>query len=473
MSDAFERTVDLVASHRKDVLSRALCRGGSIAGLFAEDSSAASASLRKDRARPIIHRQTKRRAGAGIHVFDGANSAYACTDELSRERLHFSAEEAAEAFRSSGRSRCVERRAFPLPEASLEVSADPPPDTLDDASDAEVSALLHRAADAALSLLPNLDALNVDLQGRSTRFVAASSDGRFVRSARSTLSLRVHLRDRDGLEVHAVGGGAGGLGLFLTERSEDVAREAAERLDALRGVDAGASISGEHAVVIAGGWGGVWLHEVVGHALESDVGAFGPERLGEHVSHSGLTVIDDSNLASGRGGAPVDDEGSTGQRTVLIENGVLRGLLTDRASALRLGIPETGNGRRQDYRHPPLPRMSNLTLAGGDAAPEDLLREAKLYVKMIGRGRVVPSEDAFSFDVIEGYVIEGGRIGPPVTGLRLHGRLSDMLRRLVGIANDFRLDPGRGTCEKNGQVVPVSVGMPTILVDRMTIAPQE
>jgi TldD protein len=238
-------------------------------------------------------------------------------------------------------------------------------------------------------------------------------------------------------------------------------------------------IGSEMPVVLAGGWGGVWLHEVVGHLLEADVaadcsapGALGAERIGLRVANDSINVFDDATLDAARGTARVDDEGTPTRRNTLIEEGILTSLLTDRATACRLGLPETGNGRRQDYRHEPLPRMSNLLLEAGDADPESLVNEARtgIFVKMIGNGAVVPEEDSFSFEILEGYAIESGRIGRPVRG-RLSGRPSEMLTRIRGIANDFQYDAGRGICSKNGQVVPVSVGMPTVLIDMMTVNP--
>ncbi len=468
MNDAFERTVDLVAAHGKEVLTRLLRHGGTIGDLFVEERVARSVSHRIRQGRPVDHCTTMCDTGAGVRAFDADGSAFACTDDVAAEGLFAAAEEAAAGFHSSANP-------GPVTPGDLEVCADLPADTLDRVSEAEAQALLRRGADAALSLMPEIDTVTVQLEGRSSRYVVFSSDGRFVRSARSTISLRVHLRGCAGREVHAVGGGKGGLGLFLTQRPEEVVQEAVGRLQALEKTRAGDTVKGEHAVVIAGGWGGVWLHEVVGHALESDVGRYGVDGIGERVAGDEITVVDDAGLAGGRGGGAVDDEGSVGKRSVLIDRGVLSELLTDRASAFRLGLPETGNGRRQNYRHEPLPRMSNLVLAPGAAAPEDLISAvgSGLYVKMIGGGRVVPLSDRFSFDVLEAYLIEHGRVGRPVRRLRLEGRPSEMLRRIAGIGNDFRLDPGRGSCEKKGQIVAVSVGMPTVLVDRITITPLE
>ena len=511
MSHAFDRTVDLIAEQRVDAFARMLRCGGAIADIFAEESFSRAATLQVRRGRRSERGVGGRAFGAGLHVFDAGGSSFASTEDLSLEGLRRAADEVAHGFDSS-------QAAVTGADAALHSCADLPADALDAVSDAELLAILHRAADAALSLSPDVRAATIELKGRSTRFVVASSDGRFVRSARSRLGLRVHLEGRGGREAHAVGGGDGGLGVFLQRRPEDVAREAAERLRALEQSRDNAVCIGEQAVVIAGGWGGVWLHEVVGHALEADVAARGSSTIGRRVAGEDVSVVDapggfdgldfgraaadghvvdPADAAGGtansaderrRGAATderghtldaphdairfVDDEGTPGARTVLIEEGVVRAMLTDRLTAMRHGLPASGNGRRQSFRHPPLPRMTRLLLQPGPVVPEDLISAAGsgLYVTMIGSGRVFPAEDLFSFDVLEARIIENGRLGRSVTGLRLEGRPSEMLRRVLGVGNDFRIDPGRGACEKKGQVVDVSVGMPTILLDRVLVA---
>lgn len=461
MSLPFDRIADLIAEQGGDALSVALRGGGRTAGLFAEESLVRSFSQRIHRGRSSDHHDRHHIAGAGIHVFDAETSAYAATEELSPAGLHAAAEEVAGSFDSGMITRVA-------PFVTKNEPANLPADTLEFASETEARSLLRRASDAALSLLPDVEDVESVLQGRTRRILVASSDGRLGRSAESRVTLRVKLKYRDGAETYAVGGGVGGLGVFAEHRPEDVAMEAAERLKMLSASEMNRSLAGEMPVVIAGGWGGVWLHEVLGHALEADVCSFASDRLGERVAGAHVTVIDGPNAAGN-----IDDEGSPVRRTVLLEDGVLNAFLTDRVSAFRRGLPESGNGRRQDYRHPPLPRMTNLMLKPGDAAPDDLLHEIGrgLFVKMVGGGRVSPTKDTFSFEVLEGYMIEDGRMGSPISGVRVEGRSSEVLRGIIGIGSDFRVDHGRGICEKRGQVVPVSVGMPTILVESMSVSP--
>ncbi|MDX1548539.1 MAG: TldD/PmbA family protein, partial [Rhodothermales bacterium] len=229
---------------------------------------------------------------------------------------------------------------------------------------------------------------------------------------------------------------------------------------------------GAGPVVLAAGWGGVWLHEAVGHLLEADVLAGSPlaGRLGTRVAIPDVTLVDDPTHPDGRATYAFDDEGVPATRTTLIDGGVLRAALTDRRHAS--STPSTGNGRRQDYRHRPFPRMSNLLLLGGTASPEDLLAGVQegLYVTAVGHGVVRPGI-GFAVDVLDGFRIERGRLGAPVAGVRLIGSGPGMLAVLDGIGTDFRLDPARGVCEKQGQVVPVSVGMPAVRVRAMQAVP--
>ncbi len=471
MEDVLDRNVDLVAEEASAVFATALRRGGRLADLFAEDTAVEQLTLSLRRGKRLEDGGARRQSGVGIRVLDDTGSWYApvaSIEGVTATTLRQAASDVGERVESSARSPTV--RVGPVA-ACDELPADVPTA----ASADEKRALLEQAADAALSLRPELSELRVDFQGRVRRVVVASSDGRLAATSRSVVGLRVDVR-YEGRRAHAVGGGAGGLGLFLRSTPESIAGEAIRLLRARADAETSARrLQGETSIVLAGGWGGVWLHEIVGHLLEADLaaGRFAPERIGRRVACELVTVTDDARLAGGRASAVVDDEGTPARTTTLIEAGILTALLTDRATARRMNLPESGSGRRQDYRFEPLPRTSNLLLAAGDADPESLLEEAGagLYVTMIGNGIVRPADDAFAFDVLEGYEIENGRVAHPVQRLRVSGRPSEMLNCVRGIASDFRYDPGRGLCAKSGQVVPVSVGMPTILIGKMTVEP--
>jgi TldD protein len=213
----------------------------------------------------------------------------------------------------------------------------------------------------------------------------------------------------------------------------------------------------------------------VGHGLEGDFNRKGTSafagRLGQKVAADGVTVVDDGSIPDRRGSLNVDDEGNVPGRTVLIENGVLRGYLQDRLNAGLMKMPSTGNGRRQGYGSIPLPRMTNTFMLAGEEAPEDILRSVPrgLYAKHFGGGQVDITSGKFVFSATEAYLIEGGRLGPPVVGATLIGNGPDILTKVTRIGHDLQLDEGVGVCSKAGQNVPVGVGLPTVLVSEITV----
>jgi len=261
---------------------------------------------------------------------------------------------------------------------------------------------------------------------------------------------------------------------FLEEdRWKRFATEAARQaVLKLRAVDAPA---GTMTVVLGPGWPGILLHEAVGHGLEGDfnrkgVSAFAG-RLGQKVASELVTVVDDGTIANRRGSLNVDDEGTPTGRTVLIERGVLRGYLQDKLNARLMGMPATGNGRRESYAHAPLPRMTNTFMLAGEDDPQDIIRSVDhgLYAVAFGGGQVDITSGRFVFSASEAYLIEGGRVTAPVKGATLIGNGPEALMRVSRVGRDLQLDEGIGTCGKDGQSVPVGVGLPTIRVDGMTV----
>jgi TldD protein len=256
-------------------------------------------------------------------------------------------------------------------------------------------------------------------------------------------------------------------------RFADFAREAARQ--AIVNLDAVEAPAGYLDVVLGPGWPGILLHEAIGHGLEGDfnrkrVSAFSG-RIGEPVAASAVTVVDDGTLPGRRGSLNVDDEGTPTGRTVLIENGILRGYLQDRLNARLMGMPLTGNGRRESYAHIPMPRMTNTFMLAGTADPEEIIRSVKrgLYAVNFGGGQVDITNGKFVFSASEAYMIENGKVTRPVKGATLIGNGPDVLTRVSMVGNDLQLDEGVGTCGKDGQSVPVGVGLPTIRVDGMTV----
>jgi TldD protein len=227
--------------------------------------------------------------------------------------------------------------------------------------------------------------------------------------------------------------------------------------------------------VLGPGWPGILLHEAVGHGLEGDFNRKGSSafagRVGQRVASKGVTVIDDGTIADRRGSLNVDDEGNPTERTVLIEDGILRGYIQDSLNARLMKVPVTGNARRESFAHLPMPRMTNTYMLAGDRDPAEIVRSVKkgIYATNFGGGQVDITNGKFVFSMAEAYMIEDGRITHPVKGATLIGNGPDALTRVTMIGNDLGLDPGIGTCGKDGQSVPVGVGQPTLRIEGLTV----
>jgi TldD protein len=271
--------------------------------------------------------------------------------------------------------------------------------------------------------------------------------------------------------------GLGGRYLYDTlfeeatwERAIDIALA-----QALVNLDAVDTPAGEMTVVLGPGWPGVLLHEAVGHGLEGDFNRKGTSafsgRIGERVAAPGVTVVDDGAMDQRRGSLTVDDEGTPTGRTVLIEDGILKGYMQDRLNARLMGVAPTGNGRRQSYAHAPMPRMTNTFMLGGTEDPGNILSSVKkgIFAKSFGGGQVDITSGKFVFSCTEAYEIENGKLGRPLKGATLIGNGPDVLTRVKAIGNDLELDEGVGICGKAGQSVPAGVGQPTLLVEGLTV----
>jgi TldD protein len=274
-------------------------------------------------------------------------------------------------------------------------------------------------------------------------------------------------------EGSAGGGGRIGPEFFEQKPPEYFAREAARMAITL--LSAKEAPAGTMPVVLGPGWPGILLHEAVGHGLEGDFNRKGTSafagRIGERVAASGVTVVDDGTIPNRRGSLNVDDEGNVPGRTVLIEDGILRGYLQDRLNSGLMKAAATGNGRRQSYASIPIPRMTNTFMLAGHDDPQDILRSVKrgLYAKSFGGGQVDITSGKFVFSATEAYLIEDGQLGAPVVGATLIGNGPDILTKVTRIGHDLALDEGVGVCGKAGQSVPVGVGLPTILVSEITV----
>ena len=303
------------------------------------------------------------------------------------------------------------------------------------------------------------------------------ADGHRVGDIRPLVRLNVSVvvgdGDRQETGSHGTGGRTGYLGYIDPHAWQGQVDEALRQ--ALVNLDSVAAPAGEMTVVLGPGWPGILLHEAIGHGLEGDfnrkkTSAFAG-LMGQQVASKGVTVVDDGTMTDRRGSLTVDDEGTPTSRTVLIEDGILTGYLHDRLNARLMSMAPTGNGRRESYAHMPMPRMTNTYMLSGDRDPEEILKGVKngLYAVNFGGGQVDITSGKFVFSCTEAYMVEDGKVAAPVKGATLIGNGPDVLTKISGIGVDMALDPGIGTCGKNGQGVPVGVGLPTIRVDGLTV----
>jgi len=324
---------------------------------------------------------------------------------------------------------------------------------------------------------PRVRQVSASLTGEWQAIEILRAGGESLKDIRPLVRLNVAVVVGDGDRQESGSFGIGGRELYdafiKPERWRTAVDEALRQ--ALVNLDSVPAPAGEQQVVLGPGWPGILLHEAIGHGLEGDfnrkkTSAFSG-LLGERVAAPGVTVVDDGTLTKRRGSLTIDDEGTPTSRTVLIEDGILKGYMQDRLNARLMGMPPTGNGRRQSYAHQPMPRMTNTYMLEGPDDPGDILSSVKkgLYAVSFGGGQVDITSGKFVFTCTEAYLIENGKIGAPVKGATLIGNGPDVLTKVTRIGNDPQLDEGIGTCGKNGQGVPVGVGQPTLLIDGLTV----
>ena len=329
----------------------------------------------------------------------------------------------------------------------------------------------------ARSLDPRVQQVSASLAGswQAIQVIRAGGDARADVRPLVRLNVSIVVGEGDRMESGSYGtGGRLAYTQFITEDSYKSAVDEALR-QALVNLEAIETPGGEMPVVLGPGWPGVLLHEAVGHGLEGDfnrkkTSAFAG-LMGERVAAPGVTVIDDGTMEDRRGSLTIDDEGTPTSRTVLIEDGILKGYMQDRLNARLMGMAPTGNGRRQSYGHHPMPRMTNTFMLGGDRDKDEIIASVDkgLYAVNFGGGQVDITSGKFVFSATEAYLIENGKIGPAVKGATLIGNGPDVLTKVSMIGNDMELDPGIGTCGKDGQGVPAGVGQPTLKVDELTV----
>jgi len=338
-------------------------------------------------------------------------------------------------------------------------------------------ALCQEIDAAARARDPRVEQVSVSLVGSWSVIEIVRADGFVASDVRPLVRLSVSIVAKSGDRRESGSHGIGGRYLYdqLFEpaqwnRAIDIALA-----QALVNLESIAAPAGEMTVVLGPGWPGVLLHEAVGHGLEGDFNRKGTSafsgRIGQRVAAPGVTVIDEGAIADRRGSLTIDDEGTPTGRTVLIEDGILKGYLQDRLNARLMGMQPTGNGRRESFAHAPMPRMTNTFMLGGTDDPAELLSRVPngIYAKSFGGGQVDITSGKFVFSCTEAYKIEGGKLGAPIKGATLIGDGPSVLTRVKGIGNDLALDEGVGICGKAGQSIPAGVGQPTLLIDGITV----
>lgn len=409
--------------------------------------------------------------GVGVRALSGEKTAFAYSDSLSPEALMSS----AQVVRTIGRRGAGRQKvsSLDLPARPSLYSAMDPVASL---SAPDKVALLGRIEALARAADPHIIQVMAGLGAEYDVIMVAGSDGRLAADVRPLvrLSLTV-IAERNGRREMGSGGGGGRTGLeYFTD---DVLRGYVQRAvhEAMTNLESRPAPAGEMTVVLGSGWPGILLHEAVGHGLEGDFNRKGSsvfaDRIGERVASRGVTVVDDGTIAHRRGSLNIDDEGNPSQRNVLIEDGILKGYMQDTLNARLMKMPVTGNGRRESYAHLPMPRMTNTYMLAGDMPREEIISSVKkgLYAANFGGGQVDITSGKFVFSASEAYMIENGKISYPVRGATLIGNGPDAMNAVSMIGNDLALDSGVGTCGKEGQSVPVGVGMPTVRMDGLTV----
>ncbi|MBI3962852.1 MAG: TldD/PmbA family protein [Deinococcus sp.] len=443
----------------EQVLRRAASRGADFADVFIEDR--ATTTLRF-LSKKVEEATTGRDYGAGVRACYGDRSVYAYTNDVSPQGLL----EAAEAV----------SRAYSAPQKTLNFTLAGQPRGGSGASGdvAQRLEVLRRADAAARAYDPAVTQVDITLVDSLQRVLIANSEGLLMSDVRPRTRCRIMAIAEGNGEKYAGFSGPGAsddLGYWQVVNLEEQARSAART--AVTMLRAGYAPAGKLPVVIGSDFGGVIFHEACGHLLETTSVAKGASvlagKLGERIASEVVTALDDGTIGGSWGYLAVDDEGRPGQRTVLIENGILQSYMVDRLGGQKTGYVPTGSARRQSYRYPPTSRMRNTYIAPGTATPEELISKVSfgLYAKKLGGGSVLPGTGDFNFKVEEAYLIKGGQLAEPVRGASLIGNGPEVLQKIVAVGNDLQLTPGM--CGSLSGMVPVTVGQPSLLVSEITV----
>jgi TldD protein len=408
--------------------------------------------------------------GVGVRAVSGEKTAFAYSDDITLPALQQAALATRAIAVQGGEHSAQAMQHSDSPRLYL------PHDPIASLRDEQKVKLLERLEQFARELDPRITQVMASLAGEYEVVLIARHDGMMAADIRPLVRVSVQvIAEQDGKREQGSSGGGGRFdyGYFSDEVLHSYAKQAVHQ--AITNLDARPAPAGQMTVVLGSGWPGILLHEAIGHGLEGDFNRKGSSafsgRIGQKVASDGVTVVDDGTIMDRRGSLNIDDEGTPTQRTVLIENGILKGYLQDSLNARLMGAALTGNARRESYAHLPMPRMTNTVMLNGDKSPEEIIRSVKkgLYAVNFGGGQVDITSGKFVFSAAEAWMIEDGKLTYPVKGATLIGNGPDVLTRVSMIGNDMALDSGVGTCGKEGQSVPVGVGQPTLRIDGLTV----
>jgi TldD protein len=414
--------------------------------------------------------------GVGVRAMAGEKTAFAYSDDISALALSDAAK-AVRAIAAVGQDQRAGANTSPKFSKAPGHRLYSPLDPIASLPAAAKVALLERLEAYARAEDTRVTQVMAHIAGEYEVILVAGSDRRLAADVRPLvrLSITVIVEGEGGKREQgsAGGGGRSDYAFFSDEVLRDYARQAVHQ--AVTNLAARPAPAGTMPVVLGSGWPGILLHEAVGHGLEGDFNRKGSStfsgRIGERVASRGVTVVDDGTIADRRGSLNIDDEGNPTQRTVLIEDGILAGYMQDSLNARLMGVGTTGNGRRESFAHLPLPRMTNTTMLAGDRHAEEIIASVKkgIYAVNFGGGQVDITNGKFVFSMSEAYMIENGKVTYPIKGATLIGSGPEAMNQVSMIGDDLRLDPGVGTCGKDGQSVPVGVGQPTLRIDGLTV----
>jgi len=458
---------EIDAALARKLLELALSAGGDYADLFFEYRAGADYVYEDERVKAVGRGIT---LGLGVRVTKGDATGYAYCEELTWEAMATAARTAAQIAQSGKSPAPVDIRALTIP--SFYPVAVPTLETLAP----QKLELLRRGDRAARAYDPRIVKVSCSFAEELKEILIVTSEGKLARDRQPLMRFGVHAIAEDkGKRQGGSGGGGGRFGMEYFDahppeaHGKEAARVAVAMLDA---VDAPA---GSMEVVLGAGDSGILLHEAIGHGLEADFNRKETSnysgQLGKRVASELCTVIDDGTITHDRGAINVDDEGNPGRKNVLIENGILRAYMQDQLSCKHFGVEPSGNGRRQSFRHNPLPRMTNTALLAGPHDPEEIIKSVKrgVYAKRFSGGQVNISNGDFVFSLTESYLIEDGKLTAPLKGVNLIGNGPDVLTKVTMLGKDFQLSDGIWTCGKDGQSVPVGVGTPTVKIAAITV----